>query len=66
MNYQVYIVPSLILLSEGFKVSDERFKQLAYESGVIMTLKEFETSLNAGGGFDNTIESIRILKPTKK
>jgi len=63
--YQVYIVPSLILLSEGFTVSDERFKELAKESGLILSLKEFESNLNKSEGF-TAGHLVRILKPTKK
>ena len=63
--YQVYIVPSLILLSEGFTVSDERFKELEKESGTILSLKEFEHSINVEQ-YNYKEFTLRILKPTKK
>lgn len=63
--YKVYIVPSLILLSEGFTVSDERFKELAKESGCIWSLKEFEQIINRDA-YKSEEYILRILKPTKK
>ena len=62
--YRVYVINSLLLVSEGFEVSKERFRELSIQYGYSLSLNEFEELVNSGG-FDNKVETVRILKTFK-